>query len=594
MESIFKKPKLKKQTQRNAFDVSQKRVQHSPFGAIIPCFCRVVAPDDYVELSAESQFICDDLARPAFMRLKEHINFYAVPIRQLWAPFDNFITGQDNYHSSLVENKHLGEVPASCPTFTMSNILGTLSLENDEFGFNLGLNALRLLDTLEYGNYYGFFNAYYGSQPATDWPQIDINYNPFALLAYQKVYYDYYRNTKYEACETEAFNIDDISSDNGDVIDDNRLKKILRLHYAYAKKDYFTDVQPSVLPTGSDIGYEALGQYAPNSEVFGVPGASSTNIISQVVGRQDPQGFNQNIGDAVVNSSSLTPYSIQSNVTALRFAFAYDKLLRRMREAGGTFDKQMLAQFGITPYDGRDGKCIYIGGQTNRLNASDVISQSGTSENDLGFIGGNINQYSVPRGKFKYHAKEYCVIIGLYHTSLDYDYPSYQTSRFNMYNSRFDYFNPAFENLGLQPIYKYELMNLYFDGSVDWQVAWPFIIDDGSLDPDWRKVVGYQRRYAECKTNVDKVFGLFDFNLDADYNAWVAQFHPIRLGAGIGDELPLNVAPIDRRVLQFNPLMFNQIVKTEYDGDWKTDPFKNHFYIHCKLIGNMSPLGETF
>lgn len=589
MESIFKKPKLKKQTSRNAFDVSQKRVQHSPFGAILPCFCRVLAPDDYVELSAESQFICDTLARPAFIRLKEHINFYAVKMRSLWAPFDNFISGQDNYNSSVVKNLNASKlIPDRTPVIDDLTLhLFDMSRQTDVFGINEAYNAMRLLDLLEYGNFFPYFNANsVNGQMTDDAPEIHRSFNPFALAAYQKVYYDYYRNPKYEDCDVLAFNFDNLSS--GDAVDASVARKLLKLHYAWAKKDYFTDVQPSVLPSASDIGFHDLQTQAPDTSIFGVPGASSSTIISTVTQGQPSQGYTSNAGEFVSNSGSIAPYANQSNVAALRFAFAYDKLLRRMREAGGTFDKQMLAQFGIKPYEGRDGKCTFIGGQTNRLNASDVIAQSGSSENALGFIGGNINQYSAPRSSFKYHATEYTIVIGMYHTSLDYDYPSYATSRFNQYMNRFDYFNPAFENLGLQPLYKFELLNLDIDGSTDWQIATPWL--DGE---DATKVLGYVRRYAECKTSVDKVFGLFDFGISSDNNAWVSQFHPIKQ-ANESEMLPIQILPLNSVALRFSPLMFNQVVTTNYNGDWFTDPFKNHFYIHCKLIGNMSPLGESF
>lgn len=120
METIFKNPKLKSQNGRNAFDRSQHRVWHSPFGALLPCFCKRVNPHDYVELSVESQTICDKLIRPAFIRLKEHINWYFVPDNMLWMPFDNFITGQDNYFSLAAQNIQEGSTPNSVPTFDKS------------------------------------------------------------------------------------------------------------------------------------------------------------------------------------------------------------------------------------------------------------------------------------------------------------------------------------------------------------------------------------------------------------------------------------------------------------------------------------------
>lgn len=592
MESIFQRPKLKKQTQRNAFDVSQKRVFHTPFGAILPCYCRVLCPDDYVEISPESQFICDDLARPAFMRLKEHFDFYVVPIKQIWNPFDNFITGQDTYNSVAIENVNpQDKIPRSMPYINDGNLsasLASLSRKADIFSFNKCANALRLLDTLEYGNAYGWYlkNSTDGVMNEQYPNSLFGTINPLALCAYQKVYYDYFRNPKYEACNTKAFNLDDVNINQP--IGVGRIEDLLELHYAWAKKDYFTSVAPSILPTSTDIGFTGLPSDAPLTTIFGVPGSSNDGSIISKVGSYNGQISNQNnFGEFVYNNSPV--YYGQSDVSALRFAFAYDKLLRRMREAGGTFDKQMLAQFGITPPESRDGKCTYIGGQTNRLNASDVINTG--QQDDLGFIGGNINQYSTPRGKIKYHAKEFCVLIGVYHTSLDYDYPSYCTSRFNKYLSRFDFFNPAFENLGLQALYKFELLNLTFDGGdLDYNV------DD--LDGGANTVLGYQRRYAEYKTSLDKVFGLFDFNLNVDYEKWVSQFHPVRLGASaqgaVPPSSPIDVVPIAQPLMMYNPQQFSQLVNVAYNGFWNTDPFKCHQYIHCKLISNMSAYSETW
>lgn len=87
---------------------------------LLPCFFQRVSPGDKVRISNESQTICDGLARPAFMRLKEHIDYYFVPATQLWMPFDNFITGQDSYFSQAVKNVQFNSgsyVPTEVPSF---------------------------------------------------------------------------------------------------------------------------------------------------------------------------------------------------------------------------------------------------------------------------------------------------------------------------------------------------------------------------------------------------------------------------------------------------------------------------------------------
>lgn len=614
METIFKNPKLKAQNGRNAFDRSQHRVWHSPFGALLPCFCKRVNPNDYVELSVESQTICDKLVRPAFIRLKEHFNFYFVPFNMLWMPFDNFITGQDNYFSLAAEDIQQGKVPNKVPTFNatfLSNMFSYLDSRKDVHGFGKLNNSVRLLDLLGYGNYMPLVNDNRSGQRYDYQNGLAAlagleEMNLFALMAYQKVYYDYFRNPKYEQNETRAFNIDDVAA--GTVLTNAeqplRYEDMFTMHYAWAKKDYFTDVQPSVLPSASDIGYRDLLSVAPATNVwsiFGVPGTNNFHGTIAVVEDNQNMTYTQNDGSATfVSPDTLyleniggSTAQLQDNigspsVAALRFAFAYDKLQRRMREAGGTFDKQMLAQFGIVPYDQRHGKCIYIGGQTNRLNASDVVDVA----NNLGFLGGQLNCYSPARTKFKYHVKDHGFIIGVYNTSLDFDYPSYGVERDNLAKLRFDWFNPAFENLGLQPTFRMELMNIERElDPGDNQYYWnPMEIEH---TPDNRDLLGYSLRYQEYKTSIDRVYGLYNFGSgDSDRQAWVSQFLPLERANGIFPSK--RIAPLDRETLTFTPLMFNQVLSSNYDGNWITDPFNHNQYIHFKCISNMSVQGEVF
>lgn len=622
METIFKNPKLKAQNGRNAFDRSQHRVWHSPFGAILPCFCKRVNPNDYVELSVESQTICDKLVRPAFMRLKEHFNFYFVPDNMLWMAFDNFITGQDNYFSTNIELTNQGNIPSQVPIFNgdfLANMFGYLDHRKDIQGYGKLNQTARLLDLLGYGNYMPLINAVRNGQ------DFDVTngkaalnglepMNLFALLAYQKVYFDYFRNAKYEQNDTNAYNLDDVSGGtelNG-TEQPLRYEPIFTMRYAWAKKDYFTDVQPSVLPTPSDIGYRGLSYGQPLTNVwsiFGVPGTNSEGASVAAVGSTAnnfpgaTDAYTQNKGQYVStardaarfynvggDTTSTRDYVTATNVSALRFAFAYDKLMRRMREAGGTFDAQMLAQFGIVPYDQRHGKCIYIGGQTNRLNASDVVDVA----NNLGFIGGNLNCYSPARTTFKYHAKDHGIVIGVYNTSLDFDYPSYAVERDNLAKQRFDWFNPAFENLGLQPTFKLELLNIERElDPGDNQYYWnPTEVEH---TPENRDILGYSLRYQEFKTSIDRVYGLYNFGSgDADRQAWVSQFLPLIQYQGSTVFPAKAVAPFAMDSMTLSPLMFNQVLSVDYDGNWITDPFNHNTYVHFKCISNMSVQGEVF
>lgn len=124
---------------------------------------------------------------------------------------------------------------------------------------------MRLLDMLNYGYFYDLDNLDDPASSAADvginaWP----NMNFFALCAYQKAYYDYYRNSMYEKNRVEAYNLDDISTKHWVMQDqdfsenEERFFRIFELHYRWLKKDYFTSTQTAVLPNTQMIGFSGL------------------------------------------------------------------------------------------------------------------------------------------------------------------------------------------------------------------------------------------------------------------------------------------------------------------------------------------------
>lgn len=177
-KSVFALPKLRAQNQRNPFDLSFKTVFHIPFGMLLPCGFWRVDEGDYFEINNESQIINDTIIRPAFMRLKSHVDYFFVPYAQLWKPFDNLITGQNNFDSQAVayyqSNNGSPRVPNSVPMFdgsALADALHALSTSYDEHGYKEHLGALRLLDMLGYGEYYAARNVMDEDDPENAWPQ---------------------------------------------------------------------------------------------------------------------------------------------------------------------------------------------------------------------------------------------------------------------------------------------------------------------------------------------------------------------------------------------------------------------------------------
>lgn len=584
-KSPFKRPKLKSQSGRNPFDMSYKTVFTAPFGTLVPCgFWRVNA-NDYVEITNENQLVCPQLKRPAFMRLKEHVDYFFVGLAQIWTPGDNFITGEDYYFSTAIaqisnpDNPLDPNVPAVVPMFDPSflkKMFEYADTQTDLWNFSQIGNSMRLLDMLNYGYFYDLDNLDDPGSSAVDvgisaWP----NMNFFALCAYQKAYYDYYRNSMYEKNRVEAYNLDDISTKHWVMQDqdfsenEERFFRIFELHYRWLKKDYFTSTQTAVLPNTNMIGFSGFvtaipnyGQLAPNDVVTFSPGSFTPNA-GQSIGANSQSGTNT---DFFLPSNDLNVSTGTVTVSAIRFAFAYDKLLRRMREAGQDFDKQMLAQFGVTPVDQRHGKCYRIGGFVNRLNPSSVNDTASA----LGNIGGNIDSYNINNRPLKFHCKEPGFIIAIHSTSIDSDYCNNRVSRDNVAGSRFDWFHHDFENLGLQPIFRFEY-DLH-----------PFQPIAKS-----RQIIGLNRRYSEFKSHIDEVHTRVSKAADTDlfdYQAWSAQY----------DKL-INVDhPLTMRQLVHDPNQLNNILPVAYRGTVNEDPFIINMYHRFHKISNMSVYGEDF
>lgn len=108
-KSVFKNPNLKAQkSSRNSFDLGYKFAYHASLGELVPCCVIDVPAGSYVEIGEENQtYNFNPIVRPAFTRLKEHIDYFAVPKVQLWSLYDNFITGQSQFMSSALADSFL-------------------------------------------------------------------------------------------------------------------------------------------------------------------------------------------------------------------------------------------------------------------------------------------------------------------------------------------------------------------------------------------------------------------------------------------------------------------------------------------------------
>lgn len=174
--------------------------------------------------------------------------------------------------------------------------------------------------------------------------------------------------------------------------------------------------------------------------------------------------------------------------------------------------------------------------------------------------------------------KEHGYVIGIYSTSVDNMYQSYRSSRETLLQNRFDWFNPAFENLGLQPVFGAEIDNTYEDSQ---NPDYHTIIDENA----YSRIIGYVPRYSELKTHIDECHGvLCQYSDIIGYQEWNVQTNFRNRN---------NTEPLQRTNMLLDPKMFDAVSGVDFDGKQTSDHFVVNVFNHSRKVSSMS-MFETF
>lgn len=552
MNSIFAKQKSKANLQRNAFDLSRSDIFSASAGMLLPCFVEEVNPNEHFEITPSSFLRTMPLNTAAYTRLKQNVEFYFVPYRLLLRQFPQFIVGTEYAISSL---QTLNNYKNSLPSIDLQKCL--LNLVNaansnpieahavDALGYPAWRGTLRLLDLLGYGvTASELVKAAKANPNMTESNISSMKVNPFRLLAYQKVYYDFYRNPLYELNRPEAYNIDSLYTSSSSTSTLSVWSNVAKasndyymLRYRNWKKDYFNALSPYF--QGTDYLTDSINP--PSFAGGGTPGTSD-----QYIGK---------LGSISMGASSNITFSIAN----LRSAYALDKLYRLTIAAGdGDYASQIQAHYGFEfPHDSY--KSIFLGGVDAPVTISEVITTATTERGEAGDIFGK--GLSANRDKtIRFDSKEHGIILGIFSVVPECDYASSMLDRFNMKFNREDYYQPEFADLGKQGVAPYEFASEYFN-------------------PRSITTMGFINRYAEYKTKVDKVHG--EFAPSGSLDAWstVRQYKSFN-------------GPVSNSFFKINPAVLDKIFAQVYDGSEVSDQFLVDFQCLVTAVRPMSVSGE--
>lgn len=496
-------------THRSSFDLSSKKLFTAKVGEILPCYWQIAIPGNKYRISSDWFTRTVPVNTAAYTRIKEYYDFYAVPLRLISRALPQAFTQMSDYMTSAASGASNTKMLSSVPNTSLTNISNVLALSVgsgsdllDDAGLPFSYGSCKILDLLGYGSFLAGNNvskkaitaSYLGLADVAD-ADNPLVYrtsqvvNLLPLLAYQKVYFDFFSNSQWEKHLAYSYNVDywDGTSQLTVVPD------MLKIRYANYPKDYFMGILPN-----SQYGSVAV---LPSSFLSSDGPSSIVNPSTPSAGRL-VSGSTTTV-EMSGNSSARGQYlSLNSDLSAL--SIRVTEYLQRWKEvvqfSSKDYSDQMLAQFGIKAPEYMGNHSHYIGGWSSVININEVLNTNLTADNSQAVIAGKgVGSNSGHTITYDCGA-EHQVIICVYHAVPLVDWNLTGQNPQLTVSSISDFPQPAFDQLGMQPV---PGLNLHNNPSRSVSSS-----------------IGYNLRYWQWKSSIDTVHAGFRSGLA--YQSWSA------------------------------------------------------------------------
>lgn len=546
--NLFNYKDVRNKPHRSGFDLSKRLLFTSKVGELLPVYCKPTMPGDHFSINVQSFTRTQTVQSSAFTRIKEYVDFFYIPYHLLWRNFQSSFT--QIQQSSQFADSPLKDVPISekLPYINQRQLFiyikdsyasGLLNGDNkfDEVGASRIEQIFKLLAYLGYQD----FTALSVDTLSANWSKYldvvpNINVSLMPLLAYQKVYYDFYRNDQWEVNRPTSFNVDymvdstnyaDFVNSGDDVINSG----ILNMHYANYAKDLFLGLLPSAqygdtsvisssisgngyIPANTNIGKQTniiQNEYGFGSNVNITTWSTTPALQSSTGDTIYPFGVRSSDGGsagiAVTTDTIQTPTNVAVNLSNLTSQIDVLKLrqaqaLQKWKEITQCGDYNYRAQiekhFGVKLPELMAHRCQYIGGTQGVITINEVVNQNLEGANEASIKGKGVGSFN--DNNITFDAKDHGLIMGIYYAIPYVDYALSGTSRDLSTVNISDLPIPEFDRLGFEPV----SINEFFNVPASSQALF----------------VGYAPRYHNYKTDLDEVKGAFRSTLPN----WVAQY----------------------------------------------------------------------
>jgi hypothetical protein len=606
---------LQNRPHRSGFDIGRKNAFTAKVGELLPVYWDISMPGDKYKFSVEYFTRTQPVETSAYTRLREYFDFYAVPLRLLWKSAPSVLTQMQDINQiqalSLTQNLSLGTFLPSLSLYRLGSAPYFLNKESSDpaspsgrvnlFGYSRGDLCFKLLNYLGYGNLIStlppagkrWWSTSLKNESSSNYTQgyVQNNYvNLFPLLAYQKIYQDFFRWSQWEKSNPASYNVDYFTGVSPSLVDSLPSSSsaywdsdtMFDLKYCNWNKDMLMGVLPD--SQFGDVAVIDISNSGASNVVLGPDDKKSKiGVASAVSSNSVPIPFfalQASASNTVPVSSTLrvdlSTLQSQFTVLALRQAEALQRWKEISQSGDSDYREQIRKHFGVNLPQALSNLCTYIGGISRNLDISEVVNNNLAAEGNTAVIAGK--GVGAGNGSFTYTTNEHCVVMCIYHAVPLLDYAITGQDGQLLVTDAESLPIPEFDNIGMEVLPMTQIFNS----------------PKASITNLFN--AGYNPRYFNWKTKLDVINGAFTTTL----KSWVSPVTASLLSGWFGfgyNEGDINQntrVVLNYKFFKVNPSVLDPIFGVNADSTWDTDQLLVNSYIGCYVARNLSRDGVPY
>lgn len=503
----------------NSYDLSFPNSFSADYGKLYPCLVKEVLAGEIFSDFSEDMVRTQPLVAPVFSRTDCSVHYFFVPNRLIYEDWTKFIVRGDDGNTDY-DKPYINPLLFDTDLASTNGIQWSLWMDGslmDYLNFatfapttpkgDLPTTSQAPLDMMPFNAYSLIYNEYYRDENLI--PEVFL----WKASGYTKNYNDY--QDYLTELHTDWFDPNDIAwHSKADI-----LAFPMFLRYRSWRKDYFTSALPFV-QKGVPI---SLAGISTDETSLPVRYKSTVNFGSSVARFSYFCNFGSNPtyypsigtnGNAIVNedaTSAVPPqvsniFNVQSyvdlpalqgsvmTISDLRVGLALQQWFELNARVGSDrYFEYLLGHFGVRDRDSRLQRPEYLGGFTHSIQISEVEQNSATVQGvtPQGNLAGKGLGYAA-NSRVKYRFPEPGFLMAIFSIRPQAVYFQGLPRMYTRWDA-FDYYDPLFDHLSEQPIYKSELF-------YQWDI---------NPQSDSDAVFGYTPRFSEYRTSQGEIHGNF-------------------------------------------------------------------------------------